>query len=292
MGGLSLLFQRSRRIPSRLYREVRIWIVSLPRLWWANRYGRAPIREANGPVVSLTTHGVRVRTVYLTIESIARGYKRPSRIILWVEDEELSANLPQSLLRLKRRGLEIRSCRNYGPHKKYYPYLESQEVFAGPLATADDDVIYPRYWLSGLFDAHKEFPTCVNCYRARVMTLQNGSIAPYREWPLCNSSEPRYRTVATGESGIIYPSTFLTKLKTAGNRFESCCPKADDLWLHVQALRAGYKIRQLRSKALDCLQVPGSQGIALGKENYDAGGNDRQVEATYTAADIKRVLED
>jgi hypothetical protein len=200
--------------------------------------------------------------------------------------------LPKELIRLARRGLEIRSCVNFGPHKKYYPYIESHDCFTVPLVTADDDVFYPRFWLKELVAAHKEFPDCVNCYRARVMMLRDGKIAPYREWPLCESSDPSCRFVATGVSGVIYPPAFLRTLKVAGRAFRGCCPKADDLWLHVQALRAGYKIRQLRSKALDCLQVPGSQESRLGSDNYDAGGNDRQIESTYTAADIIKVHEE
>jgi hypothetical protein len=290
MGWFLLLSRRVTRIPHRLYWEVRIWILTLPRLWWINRYGHASILEAGGPVVSLTSYGIRVRTVYLTIESIARGYKRPSRIILWVEDDSSFRNPPAPLRRLVRRGLEIRLCTSYGPHTKYFPYVETQDHFHVPLVTADDDQLYPRDWLKTLAEGYGTFPTAINCHWALAIGLQD-KLAKYTSWGRCGSTEPNFRQIALGVSGVIYPPAFLRILKAAGSAFQSCCPKADDLWLHVQALRAGYKIRQLRSEPLQCLQVPGSQGIALGKENKDDGGNDRQVEATYTAEDINRMLE-
>lgn len=46
------------------------------------------------PIVSLTSYGERVAISYLAIESILKGRLRPSRIILWVDDEETVEHLP------------------------------------------------------------------------------------------------------------------------------------------------------------------------------------------------------
>jgi hypothetical protein len=253
-----------------------------------NRFSKSPVATGKaGAVVSLTTYGKRVQTVYLAIESIARGVTGPSRLILWIDDAALFANLPPTLDRLKSRGLEIRLCKNYGPHKKYYPYLESQEVFTHPLMTADDDVIYPRSWLARLLAAHEEFPNCVNCYRARVLALRDCKIAPYREWPLCESTEPSYRTLAIGVSGIIYPIALQGELKRAGTGFEFCCPKADDLWLHVRAIRSGFPIRQIQPDAVLFPLIPGTQDSTLWSNNWEEGdGNDRQFAVTYEVSDL------
>ena len=259
------------------------WLMLSNRLGW-----RSVSTEGFGPVVSLTTFGKRSNGVYLAIESIARGSTLPSRLILWLDDATLYANLPKPLLRLKRRGLDIRFCKNYGPHKKYYPYVESQKSFSVPLVTADDDVIYPRTWLAGLLAAYQQFPGGVNCYRARVMALDDGKIASYRLWPLCNSTEPSSRTVATGVSGVIYPPALLANVKAAGTAFDSRCPRADDLWLHVQAIRSGFLIRQIQAEPLHFPMIPGSQETSLYAENCALDdGNDRQLAVTYEASDLK-----
>ena len=115
-----------------------------------NHFSRSAISiGGHGPVVSLTTYGKRANKAYLAIESIARGSLLPSRLILWLDEQVLYDDLPAPLFRLTRRGLEIKLCKNYGPHKKYYPYVESQTTFTSPLVTADDDTIYPRSWLAG-----------------------------------------------------------------------------------------------------------------------------------------------
>jgi hypothetical protein len=161
-------------------------------------------------------------------------------------------------------------------------------AFTAPLVTADDDVIYPRSWLDGLLAAHQQFPNCVNCYRARVMLLKDGRIAPYREWPLCESADPSYRTVATGVSGVIYPTGLLEELKSAGTGFEACCPRADDLWLHVRAIRSGFHVRQIQRESIHFPMIKGTQETSLWAENCaQDDGNDRQLTVTYEAGDLE-----
>lgn len=138
--------ERIVHFPRRIIREF-LSLVQLAPLPFINRFGRSQITQADGPVVSLTTYGRRARTAYLAIESIARGDVRPSRLILWIDEESLLNSPPKTILRLQKRGLEVKGCKNYRPHKKYYPFVESQESFNLPLVTADDDILYPRYWL-------------------------------------------------------------------------------------------------------------------------------------------------
>jgi hypothetical protein len=96
------------------------------------------------------------------------------------------------------------------------------------------------------------------------------------------------RNLATGVSGVIYPPAFLTVLKRTGSCFESCCPKADDIWLHVQALRSGYEVRQLVKTFLHFPMIPGTQDMALQTSNWamDGTGNDQQARMTYDQQDL------
>jgi hypothetical protein len=280
------------RIPHRIYWEMRNWIFPIPtlcRLWLVNRYARTPLTQHDGLVVSLTSYGKRIRTVYLAIESIGRGRLRPSRIILWLDERTVFENPPATIRRLKQRGLEVKLCENYGPHKKYYPYLQSVNKFDTPLVTADDDVFYPRDWLEGIAHAFRQFPEAVNCYRARVMRINKGEIQKYENWELATSTHPSSCHVPTGVSGAIYPPAFLETVKEAGEGFRDLCPKGDDLWLHLHAGRAGYKIRQIRPKPLIPLSIPGAESVGLWKTNI-FGANDRQIADTYSAKDIQQLL--
>ncbi|MDR3734578.1 MAG: hypothetical protein P4L10_03465, partial [Acidobacteriaceae bacterium] len=197
-------------------------------------------------------------------------------------------HLPTTLCRLQERGLEVRLCKNYGPHTKYYPYVESTESFDIPLVTADDDMLYPKYWLKKLVEAHHEFSGYVNCFWCHVIAIDENGIGKSQDWKQCDSTQPQYRHVAAGVTGVIYPPAFLTQLKRAGNAFETCCPKADDIWLHVQALRSGYRVRQILPHLpyWSFRGIPGTQDTALCNYNVSGLGNDRQISATYSDADI------
>jgi hypothetical protein len=213
----------------------------------------------------------------------------PSRIILWLDDASAVSKLPEGLRSLQERGLEIRPCKDYGPHKKYYPYLESLQEAEIPLVTADDDLLYPRYWLKDLIQAFRQFPDVVNCHRARVIRLDQDCLAKYHDWAQAESTEPSFRNFSIGVGGAIYPPHLQSEVKRAGVEFLNCCPRADDVWLHVQALRAGYKVRQISEGSFRLIFIPGTQDKALHHQNLDSGGNDLQIAKTYSAADMERL---
>lgn len=265
-------------------------VFELARLFMINRLGRRPVVQMDGPVVSLTTYGKRSQKAYFSIESIARGEALPSRLILWVDEEALIRCPPHTIQRLQKRGLEIIICESYGSHKKYYPYVQTQDTFDVPLVTADDDIIYPRKWLKRLIAANRQHPDDINCYRAHVINIERNRIGRYADFKMCRTTQASFRNIAIGSMGVIYPPSQLFALKAAGTGFRNCCPKADDLWLHLHAIRSGHRIRQIFSKLpyLSFQEVPGTQSIALKYENIDCGnGNDLQIEATYKTTDIR-----
>lgn len=271
--------------PSRYGHYLRMSL-GICRLALLNHISKSPITQAGTPIVSLTTHGLRLRTVYLTIESIARGELKPSRIVLWLDNRASYDDPPATLRRLKQRGLEIKLCSNYGPHTKYYPFVKEQAIFDSPVVTADDDVLYPAFWLDRLNEAFLEHPDKINCYFARSLSLNGRRIGRFAEWQACGTTKPGFSHQALGLSGVIYPPAFLQRLKHAGSEFLGVCPKADDLWLHVQAIRSGYRIRQLSEVPLRFAETPGTAEVALWKENGLFGGNDEQIKATYIETDI------
>jgi hypothetical protein len=266
--------------------------IEIRRFNLSNRFSSRSILSKDGVVVSIATYGKRLPTAYLTLESIARGSMRPCRLLLWLDNPVEFENLPIQLKRLQARGLEVKlSDRNYGPHKKYYPYVVSRATEnlpgkTGPLVTADDDILYPRKWLQGLVSAYKQETEMIQCYRARVVQVGETGLLPYSAWELCRSSAPSFSTFAIGVSGVIYPPRFQDLLYAAGRAFEQSCPGADDLWLHVNALRNGFRVRQLSENPIHFPLIPGTQEDGLQQQNLHNSGNDAQIKNTYTATDV------
>lgn len=278
-------------MPFRLFEQRKknrfLSVIETIRLTTQNLLSRRSCTHASGPVVSLTTHGRRMKTAFLAIESIARGTVRPSRLVLALDAPEQGARLPATLRRLQRRGLEIMYAKPAGPHLKYLAYLESGAALDRPLVTADDDLMYPQWWLDRLYVAHKQAPDLIHCFRARRVQLTAlGEFAPHSQWLACTDTEASLDTCATGVSGVIYPAAFQRWLLANGRQFEACCPKADDIWLHVMALRGGFKARQIQAEPIHFVGILGTQRDALHRTNVRGFGNDRQIAATYTDEDM------
>jgi phosphoheptose isomerase len=64
--------------------EVTLTQLNSQRLHLQNVRSANPVVAHGGPVVSITTYGAKLKTVYLVLESIASGSLLPSQLILWV----------------------------------------------------------------------------------------------------------------------------------------------------------------------------------------------------------------
>lgn len=272
--------RRARKISMRLWREASLPLVAL---WLRVRnlcLRRKVIDPTSDVLVSLTSHGPRLRSVYLTIESIAAGKLRPARIILWVNDAAFIECAPRQIDRLTRRGLEVRVIENFGPHCKYYGSLSIARSHGLRLATADDDIVYPRNWLQILARTAALRPSHLVTYMSRLMEMQDGVVPPYAEWPQNWSSEARESVFMMGVSGAIYPDRLICALEAEGTSFMHCAPRADDVWLNFIARREGIPISQVSAIPAHFAQLR-IRGPRLSADNVDAGRNDSQIRATF-----------
>ncbi|MDR1711110.1 MAG: hypothetical protein LBR58_04545 [Propionibacteriaceae bacterium] len=240
----------------------------------------------DGPVVSLTTYGPRRRTAYRAIESIGLGMLRPSRLVLVLTEADAS-EIPPSLRRLERRGLEIlRVPEDLGPHKKYYP-LVTADPPPPAVVTADDDIYYERSWLALLARAAQDNPDIVHCHRAWFIGLDEDGMTAYITWQPAPGGVASHRLLITGGAGALYTQAAITALREAGDGFKLVAPRTDDIWISHTLFRAGIRAARLRTPFRHVpLQASRLDPAALARENRLGGGNDRTLAALYTPADI------
>lgn len=258
------------------------------RLWLRNVATSTSATGTLPVAVSMTSYGKRLKTAGLALESIAAGNARPERLILWVDDPDFSIEEFPMLRRLQMRGLEILWTENYGPHKKNYSYAKRFADDDYPLVTADDDIVYPQAWLSGLYSAYRREPHYLHCYRAhRIGFNTAGRIVPYNSWNPCLDDVPRFSNFATGVQGILFPPVILHRMRSAGDAFMQVCPKADDVWLNWIALDAGIKVQRHGDPKLNFMVIPRTQGDALHRWNVHQNANDSQIHAVYGASALQ-----
>ena len=193
-------------------------------------------------VISLTTYGERLNTVYITIETLFSQTLKPKRVMLWLDEKEFSEErLPQELKQLQKRGLEIYFCKNTRSYKKLVPTLTMLKD--SHIITVDDDVMYPSNWLEEFRCYEEKYPQTVLCFRGVKIAVDGPEkTKPYRKWTLVRGGQPpSFDIMPTGVSGVLYPAGCFSEEVLDERTFMELCPTADDIWFKAMTLKAGYK---------------------------------------------------
>jgi hypothetical protein len=232
-------------------------------------------------IISLTSYPARFGSLHFTLACLLDQSVKADRAILWIAHQDLN-KLPPEVRDLEQRGLEIRACDELRSFKKLIPALE---VFPDAfIATADDDVYYPRDWLETLVAGVQK--GVVTCYRAhRMMRAAGGELAPYSMWVNDvqdrGARQPSIDLLPTGAGGILYPPQSLDPRVTDASLYQRHCPNGDDLWFYWCARLAGTRHRKVGGK-LQLVPWPDSQQSSLWSTN-EAGGNDRMIAGLQSA---------
>lgn len=249
----------------------------------------------NEVVVSLTTYGKRLNDVYLAIESIMQQTYKPNRIILWLQDNMDSIELPYTLKCQQKRGLEVKYTQDIRSYKKLLPTLKLCPESV--IITIDDDVIYEIDTIERLIKAYKKDQHYIyGCRIKKIELNKQGKVKPYSSWnPVKYGSRISNLNICIGVGGVLYPPHCFTKEVFNEEVFGKLCPHADDLWFWLMAKINGYKSAKVIThyeSGDDHIPIPCSQEITLRRNNLGKGENDKQFEAIISHYDAYRFLKD
>lgn len=195
-------------------------------------------------IVSLTSIPLRIKKVWMVIETILMQKTKPGRVILWLYKGEFNGrgSLPRKLLRLEKRGLEIRFCdENLMPHKKYFHTM--LEYPGANVITVDDDILYPSDFISKLVKYHKEYPDEIIATVGRSIKMNGSKILPYREWEHVKyDPKPSFQIIPIGAGGVFFPARALHPDCLDGGKIKTCALMNSDMWLKIMSLRAGTQV--------------------------------------------------
>ncbi|SMM98304.1 Putative glycosyltransferase [uncultured Candidatus Thioglobus sp.] len=243
-------------------------------------------------LVSLTTYPPRLSSVYLTIESLLNQTLKPDKIVLWLSALEISPDdLPNNLLKLKNRGLEIRFVdENIGAYKKLIYAIQTLPDYH--IVTCDDDLMYPKWFLADLHQSYLRHPDCISAYRCRTMLkLSERQFLSYNKWQFSRSQIPSYQIFSTNGGGTWYPPGSLNA-KITDRLFMQLAPTGDDIWFKAMGLLNHTKTVMAKASSIDfpAINIQDSQAETLWQQNIYK--NDAQLKAVFEHFDLYNLLEE
>lgn len=225
-------------------------------------------------IVSLTSHGVRLKYAPLAIFSILKGSEKSVHVVLTIYKEDLSNITSDLKLLVDNNVIElIVANENLKPHLKYYYTMKKYKSV--PVITIDDDCIYTNDFVKSLLDCYKHNPKSVCARRVHIISpIKDG---PYLTWKFQVSDNriSSYRKFATGVGGVLYPPNILDIDKLDLNELKSCLC-ADDIFLKAIENRKNIDIQIVPclQKHPIPIQTDEVMNSALSNKNVINKGND------------------
>lgn len=201
-----------------------------------NRLNATP-RDGQKIIVSVTSFPKRFNTLHLVIESLLRQTVKPDKIVLYLTKSQVGDinTLPNSLLKLKERGLDIELCEDeIRSHTKYY--YAFKQYPDDIVITADDDLFYRSDFVESLLNSHKNNPECIIANWTKLIVPGKEK---YTEWPDATTPVKSKNQLLLGVGGVLYPPHCMHEDLFDVQKIKDLAFTADDVWLTAMALMKG-----------------------------------------------------
>lgn len=235
----------------------------------------SPEKKEHPVIVSLTSFPARINKVWIVIECMLRQTVQPDRIIIWLSKEQFSdlSSLPDRLVQLQARGLEIKLVEGDIRSHKKYAYAMQQYPDAS-IVMVDDDFFYRSTLLEEILTQHAANPKAIVAHYTHDMRYEaDGSIIPYNEWT-DNVLAGSHLFFGSGGGTLVPPHSMHPDVTNTAKATE-LCPNADDIWLNAMTRLNNTPIVHTAHKDI-LLPVLQYRNIALFDTN-ETGGNDIQL---------------
>jgi hypothetical protein len=242
-------------------------------------------------IVSLTTFGERIKSVYITLESISRQTLKPHRIILWLAEDEFTMDtLPISIKKMQKRGLEIRFCKDVRSYKKLIYTV--RDFPNADIITIDDDIIYDSLMIEELNIARLKYPNTICCHRSHVIKKDaNDNYLPYNQWGQSKEIlEPSLLHLPTGVGGVFYFAGCFDDELVDEEKFMKVAPTNDDFWFKAMTWKNNIKVYNPNVYSREnpvFITLDSSKIEHLAAENVIKGRNNEYMQNIVTEYNLK-----
>lgn len=228
-------------------------------------------------IISLTSHGNRIKYVSRAIFSVINGTYKNVKIVLTLYKDDI-CNITNDLKILIDNNIVelIIADEDLGPNLKYY---YSMKKYSDKLIiTIDDDNIYSSDLVISLLNTHYKFPNCVCARRTHLICCDKNKNAldnSYFIQEYKRNLNPSKILYASGVGGVLYPNDFFNLAHIEDNKSLIYDIKYnDDIFLKVMEIKNNIQVvyapnSQNHPKPIDKIEI---KNEALCKTNDGRNG--------------------
>ena len=161
-------------------------------------------------IISLTSHGERIKQIIPTLESLIKQTIKPDKIILNIFQGESNKVSKELVNYCSKNKIEIYYYdREIGPHAKYFYTMKRFKNAC--IITVDDDIIYTNDLVSSLYHDFIDNDSYILARRVHKILYKNDIPLEYNKWKYeCKEDRnPGYDIFPTGVGGVLYPPDIL-----------------------------------------------------------------------------------
>jgi hypothetical protein len=188
-------------------------------------------------VVSIASYPKRDSLLPAVFEALSKQTVVPQKWILVISTEEYPNGLPQHLIKLENRGIQILWVEN-NPFavKKLIPVIEKFPETA--IVTLDDDIIYNKNLLFGLLNFAENNPNSIIGYVGKALLKNDKELHMYfREKSPANLNTPSNQVYLIGWGGVFYPPNSLHSKVLDKEKIHIIVPgRGSDIWFWAAAI--------------------------------------------------------
>ncbi len=247
--------------------------LTLLNLEWLKK--RREPEEEPSIIVSIATMAGRQKSLKRTLKSLLTQKHSSFKIIIWISNDDYQA-INKALRKYGRYGITLRRANpNLGSFNKYHHIaLEEQTL---PIVTADDDIIYPRNWLTTLETSARRYPEEIVGLRGIVITKNDkNGVSEYVTWKRAEVSSSHDLLVLNTGAGTFYPAKTFNQESIQNYDFLRVSPTGDDLWMFALAVQNRKRRRIADVAVREIIPATLRQKNSLWSVNVGESRNDTQ----------------
>ncbi|MEM6522305.1 MAG: hypothetical protein AAF693_00865 [Bacteroidota bacterium] len=236
-----------------------------------------PIKDKKSvfPAISFTTWEPRIHALPLVLINLIEQRPMPSVIYVWLTQHDYDKINPDVIRIFSKSIVEFLITEDFGPHKKWFPLVESG--FTDPFVFCDDDTYYPNGWYRALLESDdKNSYVGHNCH---YMNKSNdGLLLGYNLWEknIHTKGLVSHNIFPVGCGGVLlYPNRIAHDFRSS-ELISELCPMGDDIWLKLAHLVAGIPCKK-SDYLFPYIEYQSTQGFSLMKTNVEQNQNDVQM---------------